>query len=158
MKHPASDGTFARGRWPQAACLLQAGHQRSPCRVKHVHLGLPVTFHATVVRHGPRVCNCSVPLPHCSALPRWAAAIPSFVMGRSSSASPASSLPAKEGSHLTSSPSSIRDHFLQHLLVPPWRFHPRAPEVLPTPVPIPHHRISSPTASFQETTSAQVNC
>lgn len=40
-------------RRPRAACLPQAGCQRSPCRVKGVRLGLPVTFHATTVLHHP---------------------------------------------------------------------------------------------------------
>lgn len=119
MEHPAPDGTCARGRRLQAACLLWAGWQQCPCRGQHVRLGLLMSSPAGSVR--PRPQGAAALLPVC-----WVATIPLVVMGRSSSASPAPSHPAAAGNTFsdTSWPPS------------PWHFwSPESPSSAPKSYP-----------------------
>lgn len=117
LEHPAPEGTFPRGRRPQALpCFRRV--PGSPSGVKRVHLGLPSPCTPLLCTTAPGV---AAPSPD----------DPSSAMGRSSSAPPASS-------HPNPSPCSIRDRFLHHLLPSPWHFHPRsAPDSHPSTAP-PH--------------------
>lgn len=92
--------------------------------------------------HLPPTVRCS-----CSAAP-WPGSCHSLrVTRRSSSTSPASSLPATGENHFISSPRSIRDHVLQCLLAP---LHLSVPSVPTTSHPNtapPHHSKRPPVPS-----------
>lgn len=119
-----------QGEMATAALLLHVQGQRSPHEAKHVDLGLLITFH---------------PLwGAADVFPPWLGSCHSLrVRGRSSSTSPASSLPATGESHFISSPRSIKDHILQCLLAP---LHPSVLKVPPLPTP-PHHSKRPPVPS-----------
>lgn len=122
-----------QGDLATAAFLLQVQGQRSPHEAKH---GFRASHHLppTVV------CSCCAP----SMAWQW----PFPATGRSSSTSPASSLPVTAKNHSISSPRNIRDDVLQCLLAP---LHLSDPEVPPLPTPPPCHskRPAVPSESFR---------
>lgn len=124
------------GRNGHSSSPASGSGQRSPHEAKHVDIGLPITFH---------------PLWGAAAvLPPWPGSCHSLcVTGRSSSTSPASSLPTTGENHFISSPRNIRDHVLQCLLA---LLHPSDPKVPPLPTPTQPHRV------IPRDPQCQVNC
>lgn len=124
----------AREIWPQQLSCFRFRGKGVPMK-PNMDLGLPITFH-------PLWCAAAV-------LPLWPGSGHSLrATGRSSSTSPASSLPVTAKNHSISSPRNIRDDVLQCLLAP---LHLSDPEVPPLPTPPPCHskRPTVPSESFR---------
>lgn len=123
----------AREKWPQQLSCFKVQGQRSPHETKHVDLELPITSHSL--------------WGAAAALPPWPGSCHSLrVTGRSSSTSPASSLPA-QGKTTSYPPPEASETTISNASLHPFiRVSPQC-----------HHFSTqrSPTTSFQETPSAK---
>lgn len=99
LMNPASDGTWVRGRQPQAAHLLQAGCQQSLPSQMCV---FRTASHLPCCHHMPMAPG------HSPSVPPWP---PSIMTGRSSSVTPVSSLSAGTPSSSISMLPSPPSHF-----------------------------------------------